>query len=825
MKRIETDQIQDFEVEHQKLVRKLAPESMVLLKNDNHILPLKNLKSVALYGSGARNTVKGGTGSGDVNVRHFVTVEEGLENAGVKITTKSWLKQYGELKDKYVKKYYQDLEAEAKAAGENNMMAMMGKMPLEPDYELPLAGEDVQGAIYVLARNSGEGADRKIAAGDIKLTKAEIRDITELAEKYSNFVLVLNVGGLVDLDPVIDKVPAILLMSQLGSATGDAVADVLTGKAYPSGKLTMTWAPIEDYPSTKNFGDINDTPYKEGIYVGYRYFDTMKIKPTYEFGYGLSYTNFEINTEDVHADNENVSVKVKVKNVGDAAGKEVVQVYYAAPNTLIDQPSQNLAAYAKTKELKPGESEELIISFKTRIMASYLSKMASSVLAKGQYLIKVGSSSQNTSLVAKLDLDEDTVVEKFKNIGGKVDFADFVPKDTVQIETSDTVPVIALKSAEFKQVMHQYGKPSFNVADTSEDIMWDEVAVGKKSVKEFVASLSNNELSTLLTGNYTTGEGLAVIGNASSSVAGAAGETTHKLANYDVPALTMADGPAGIRLSTVYSLDKEGNAHPVTSQFEGMQGAEQTKVNDNEKHYYQYCTAIPIGTAIAQSWNTEVAQQYGDLVGKEMELFGINIWLAPALNIQRSPLDGRDFEYYSEDPLVSGLTAAAITNGVQKHPGRITTIKHFAANNQETNRYFSNSIVSERALREIYLKGFEIAVKTSHPLTIMTSYNLINGEHSCSRYDLLTEVARDEWNFDGFIMTDWLVTFGMMPNKGKYTTASPHRTIAAGNDMIMPGLKADTDDILNAVENGKLSREELEIAAERILNVILKLTK
>lgn len=824
MKRVATNEVQDFEVEHQNLVRKLAPESMVLLKNDNQLLPLANLKRVALYGNGARNTIKGGTGSGDVNVRHFVTVEEGLENAGIQITTKSWLEAYSELKAAYEKKYYADLQEEAKANGENDMMAMMGKMPVELDYDLPLSDEDADAAVYVLARNSGEGADRKIAAGDIKLTKTEIRDITKLAEKYDKFVLVLNVGGLVDLDPVADKVPTILLMSQLGTATGDALADVLTGKAYPSGKLTMTWAPIEKYPSTANFGDINDTPYKEGIYVGYRYFDTMKIKPTYEFGYGLSYTDFEYQTEEVKADSESVSVKVKVKNTGNYNGKEVIQVYYSAPSTLIDQPSQNLAAYAKTKELKPGEEEELTISFKTAAMASYLEDRASNVLAHGQYLIAVGTSSQDTSIVAKLDLDKDTVVEKFKNIGGKVDFKDFVPKESLGEDLVD-VPEISLKSADFNQVVHQYEKPSFDTTDISTKIMWDEVVAGEKTVEEFVASLSNDELVTLLTGNYTDGEGLAVIGNASSSVAGAAGETTHKLEKFNVPALTMADGPAGIRLSTVYSLDNEGNAHPVTSQFEGMQGAEQAKTNDNEKHYYQYCTAIPIGTAIAQSWNPEVAEQYGDLVGSEMELFGINIWLAPALNIQRSPLDGRDFEYYSEDPLISGLTAAAVTNGVQKHPGCVTTIKHFASNNQETNRYFSNSIVSERALREIYLKGFEIAVKTSHPLTIMTSYNLINGTHSCSRYDLLTEVARDEWGFNGFIMTDWLVTFAMLPNKGKYTTASPSQTIAAGNDMIMPGLKSDTEGILKAVENGKLSREELEVAADRILNVIFKLTK
>ena len=416
MKRIATDEVQDFEIEHQNIVRNYAPESMVLLKNDN-ILPLNHPGKIALYGNGARNTIKGGTGSGDVNVRHFVTVEEGLEQDGFEITTKRWLYQYSELKANYVKKFKEELVAKAKAEGKDVWVATMGVTPLEPDYDLDLSSSSqAEAAVYVLARDSGEGADRHAERGDIKLTKTEVHDILSLAKQYKKFVLVLNVGGLVDLSEVKDQVPAILLMSQLGSATGNALADVLLGKSYPSGKLAMTWAPIEQYPSTDNFGDINDTYYKEGIYVGYRYFDSMNITPLYEFGYGLSYTSFKLKTESVKANAKKVELKVRVSNIGNAAGKEVVQVYYSAPDSVMDQPYQKLAAYAKTKELAPGEEQVLTLTFNTSAMASYNQEKAESVLGHGDYLIRVGNSSRNTKVVAKVNLNQNTVIEKFINI-------------------------------------------------------------------------------------------------------------------------------------------------------------------------------------------------------------------------------------------------------------------------------------------------------------------------------------------------------------------------------------------------------------------------
>ena len=377
--RIESPEVQEFEKQHIAAVRRLAPECMVLLKNDG-TLPLQEAGKLALYGSGARKTIKGGTGSGDVNVRHFVTVEEGLQNAGFTLTTGDWLDGYDQVVADARAAFYGALRKEADAAGVTGphmMMYAMGKACPEPDYELPLNGEG-DTAVYVLARNSGEGADRKPEAGDIRLTPTEIRDILALKEQYEKFVLVLNVGGMVDLEPV-KTVGTVLLLGQLGSATGDALADVLLGRAYPSGKLTMTWAPIEDYASTEGFGDPNDTYYKEGIYVGYRYFDTIGYVPTYPFGYGMGYTTFAVEPKGISADASHISVTASVTNTGAAAGKEVVQVYYSAPAGKLDKPYQELAGYAKTKELAPGESQEVTVTFATQSMASYCVECASYV--------------------------------------------------------------------------------------------------------------------------------------------------------------------------------------------------------------------------------------------------------------------------------------------------------------------------------------------------------------------------------------------------------------------------------------------------------------
>ena len=819
--RISSFEPQPFEQAHIDTVRQLAPECMVLLKNDG-TLPLSQVGPLALYGNGARQTLKGGSGSGDVNVRHFVSVEEGLENAGFQITTKKWLNSYEQLINKVQQDYSASLEKEAKQKGIDPTFFLLGKKASEPEYNFPLDGAG-DTAVYVLARSSGEGTDRKPQAGDINLTTTEIRDILSLNHKYKHFILVLNVGGLVDLSPV-QEVQTILLLGQLGTPTGDALADVLLGKSYPSGKLTMTWAPINSYPSTKGFGAADETNYREGIYVGYRYFDSVQATVTYPFGFGLGFTSFQIHVDQISVNKDIISVDVSVLNSGAKPGKEVVQVYYSAPQGQLDKPYQELAAFAKTPELQGGQSTKLHLEYNLRQMASYDSQNNNWLLEKGKYLIRVGNSSQNTTIAGVVILDENIIIEHDLQIKGTDHFSDWKPEiNNMTTATSNLdCPTFTIKNINLnKKTAAAAHIPAATTPHSA--ATWADLKQKRVTLEEFVGGLSDEELIQICLGAYKENHSqsaLDVIGNASSQVAGAAGETTHALQHLGVPALVMADGPAGLRLSPQYSMTKN-NAQSITTDSP-------VKADKKQPVYYQYCIAIPIGTDIAQSWNEQLAETCGNIVGQEMEIFGIDIWLAPALNIQRSPLCGRNFEYFSEDPYVSGIMAAAITQGVQKHPHKATTIKHFACNNQETNRFFSNSNVSVRALREIYLKGFEICIKKSQPHFLMTSYNLVNGEHSSNRRDLLTNVVRQEWGFQGVIMTDWLATGGTGEKSTKWPSASAAGDVKAGNDLTMPGTAADKEDLVQALNNENhpysLNRAYLQQSAQRVLAMIYQLT-
>lgn len=842
MIRILDEKIRDFEIEHIEAVRRIAPECTLFLKRDNDVFPVKTDK-VALYGSGARKTIKGGTGSGDVNVRHFVTIEEGLENAGFTVTSKEWLDAYDHHMAESRAAFVDSVKREAAELGINAVMYGLGKPMPEPEYEFPIEAEG-ELAVYVLSRISGEGSDRSAKEGDINLTDTEIRDILLCSKKYGKFVLVLNVGGMVNLEPVM-SVENILLLGQLGTPTGDVLADILLGKSYPSGKLAMTWAPIDKYPSTEGFGDMDDTIYREGIYVGYRYFDTVKVSPTFTFGFGLSYTEFALTPMAVEADEKEVTVKVEVRNIGKSVGKEVVQVYTSSPSGILDKPYQELRAFAKTRELLPEESEVVTLSFRTSDMASYDSKAAAYILEAGRYVLRAGNSSVDTTVCAVLSLDRNVTVKQCKNIceGDKVEPVCIQNRST-ESDYAGT-PIFELLADRFITETMQYS----NVLDeimTGRKCTFDDVKSGKASMEEFIGSLSNEQLAYLSIGLYEDKAGMgSIVGAAAQSVAGAAGETTKKLKDLGVPTLVMADGPAGLRVCTQYKV-VEGNIKPMDNPLSAMMefmepeqlkmmaemAPKQTEEELAAPVNYVYCIAIPIGTALGQSFNREACRELGDIVGKEMEQFGIHLWLAPAMNIQRSPLCGRDFEYYSEDPLVSGLIAAAVTVGVQKHRGCGTTIKHFALNNQETNRNVSNSIADERAIREIYLRNFEICIKESSPASVMSSYNLVNGEHANNSRDLLTYVLRDEWGYDGIVMTDWYAANPMMAASGgrenRHISGIPSGCIYAGNDIVMPGMEDDFKDIMGAIDNSDvqypISRAMLQMTAKRVAELIMKLS-
>lgn len=806
----------DYERRHIDLLRSHLAECTVLLKS-NGDFPLQSAGKIAAYGNGVRKTVKGGTGSGDVNSRYVVNVEQGLENAGFTITSKSWLDAYDEQVVQARKQFVKDIKARAKVKHTNAVLEGMGAVMSEPEYDLPQSAEgDV--AVYVLSRISGEGNDRTPEQGDIKLTNTEIRDILSLNRKYPKFMLVLNVGGVVDLSSVAE-VENILILSQLGIETGDALADILLGKTNPSGKLATTWSAWEDYCAVGDFGEPENTRYKEGIYVGYRYFDSVGKKALFPFGYGLSYTDFSFVTDSVTVQSGTVCVKETVTNIGKRPGKEVIQVYISSPEGKLDQPYQALTGFAKTAELAAGASEQLQITFDLANLASFDTERSAYVLEPGNYVVRTGNSSTNTKVAALIVLDNEVIVTQVRSCCGTPDFQDWKPQKRVDTEIPTNVPVIAVASSDFRTKAVVYDQP--------------------QEMDAFIKDLTNEQLAYTAVGAFKAkASAFDIIGNASNTIAGAAGESTSKLNNLGFPTMIMADGPAGLRLTPMSYQDEKGVHSIGTNGFvdgikDFMPALPRLVISLTSKRgakpkkgcevIYRYATAIPIGTALAQSWNVELAQLCGDIVGEEANRFGVNLWLAPALNIHRSIRCGRNFEYFSEDPLISGKFAAAITRGVQKHPGCGVTIKHYAVNNQEYNRYCNNSVVSERAMREIYLKGFEICVKEAQPCAVMTSYNLLNGQHTSESRGLIEDILRSEYGFEGIVMTDWIIA-DMNKIESSHPAPMAHKIAAGGGDLVMPGSKGDYDDILQGVIDGSLTKEQLQINATRVYRMAKKLT-
>ncbi len=803
------NQLLDYERQHLEQLRTLAPECTLFLKRSGK-LPLPGPCDIALYGSGARHTVKGGTGSGEVNSRSFLNIEESLAQVGFQVLTKDWLDRYDAVRKDAYAAFIKKVKADARKHHTSALIEGMGAVMPEPEYEIPLERR-CNTAVYVLSRISGEGSDRKVVPGDVLLSESEKRDILALQEMYPVFVLVLNVGGPVDLSPVARDVDDILLLSQLGVQTSTVLSDILLGTSYPSGKLTTSWAGSADFCPQAEFGEKEETHYKEGIYVGYRYYDTAHVKPLFPFGFGLGYTDFRLEPESVTLAGEQVTVSAQVRNTGAFSGKEVVQLYLSSPWGALDQPAQALAAYGKTRELAPGESCRMELRFKMSDLASFDESRSAYVLEKGDYVLRCGNSSRKSKPMALLRLTREVVTSQARDLLGKPDFSDWKPEGPEPIP--EGLPVYVLDAGSI---------PTRTVSN-AQPLRPDPMA----------QALTDEELVFLNIGGFNKDRS-GVVGDSGSAIPGTAGETTSRLKAKGFPAIIMADGPAGIRLARDYYEDKKG-AHSLSSAMlptmidllpAPVRSAmrKQKKLPKGAQVKHRYATAIPIGTAIAQSFSLSLAESCGDIVGDEMERFGIHLWLAPALNIHRSILCGRNFEYFSEDPLVSGLTAAAITRGVQKHPGRGVTIKHFAANNQETNRYNNNSNVSQRALREIYLKGFGLCIRESQPCALMTSYNLINGVHTSESRELTEDILRREFGFRGIVMTDWVVGGSLMYNSKRYPMPNAGKVALAGGDLFMPGSKADYDRCMAMLRSGELPRYQLELNATRVLHLAQRLT-
>ena len=832
------------EKEHQARVRAIAGDCMVLLENDG-TLPLKEKGKIALFGNGARATVKGGTGSGDVYVRETIPIEEGLRREGFEVTTGAWLDRQDQAAAAERKAYEQAAIDAAIAAGQTEEAArmMMTLNPLTPKALAEVTEEDVQAsgtetAVFVLARNSGEGKDRNAEPGDYELSEAEIRNLTFLGAHYRKLIVLLNIGGVIDTKPLreIPGISSVVLIGQMGNITGLAAADLLTGKAQPSGKLTDTWAEnYGDYPSSGGFshndGDVSDEYYTEGIFVGYRYFDTFGVKPAYEFGFGRSYTEFAMETENAELDGTDILLRIRVQNIGkEYAGREVAQVYVSAPAGKIMKPRQELRGFAKTRTLQPGEAETLKIRIRAASLASYCEKCSAWVLEAGEYIFRVGNSSRNTRAAAVLQVTETVAVNRVKHLFADPDgpIEEIRPAGEAQATPAEEgvtgVPVLTLDPGRIVTAEAEYaGLPEPLEKHGDGVIPFDDVAEGKASPEDFIAQMTEEELAYLMVGNSVDNEGFnSVLGAAAKTLPGAAGETTGKLeAKYGLKQMELCDGPAGLRLTPEYIEKADGTAVGLGGMsFGGDANAEGIR-------HYQYLTAIPIAFTLASSWDLDLITSMGDLVGAEMEEFKATLWLAPGMNIHRNPLCGRNFEYYSEDPLLAGKCAAADTKGVQAHPGYGTTVKHFLANNQEDNRMFTNSHISERAIREIYARNFQIVVEEAQPMSLMTSYNLVNGIHAANNGDSVTCLLRDEWGFRGMVMTDWLTTSDLstMLAAGaqlKYGKADAALCVKAQNDLVEPGEKADFERILEGLKEGIITRAHLERNARNILTLMLR---
>ncbi len=869
------------EMKNAEISQHAAEEGMVILDNSTGTLPIEKTGNIALYGAGVYATVKGGTGSGNVNVKEgaIIDVQQGFEEAGYTIVNKDFIESQ--------EKNYRDSESLDEPAYEKT--------------DVTTAANEAETAIYVLARNSGEGKDRSSVKGDYYLTDNEKVNLALLGETFDKVIVVLNVGGIIDTNfyhgkgshgnddelnrEQIEGLDALVLMSQAGQNGGRALVNVLNGTVNPSGKLADTWAiDYTDYPSSASFssqdGVTLEELYTEDIYVGYRYFDTFGKDVAYEFGFGDSYTDFAIDVKSVTADEKTVTVTADVTNKGDMDGKEVVEVYFSAPvydekKDNLAKPYQELAGYQKVA-VQAGATETVTVTFDTADMSSYDEAKDVYVLEDGDYTIRVGNSSRNTIEAATITLDEDVIIEQCRNNLGLTKeqmkegtYTDGIVQNNTYVDGTNKfgkpakVGIPAYGQIPIEGILDEssegYGKgiepandgltaentsitldsQKFPAADThiysngevvtyvSSDASKDsakyaeakaakagetrttveaavgatlvDVVDGKISMEQLVADMSNEELAYLVEGDTISRREKvdeSVIDNQSDAIPGAAGETTRKLIDSRcIPNIVMANGPAGVKLTVSYTEDD------VT--------------------YYQYCTAMPIGTLMAQTWDPDLVEEVGRAMGVEMLEYGATFWLAPGMNIHRNPLCGRNFEYYSEDPLLCGLTAAAATNGVQTNEdgsdsGVGVTVKHFAFNNQENDRDCGNSVVSERAAREIYLKGFEIAVKTSNPETVMSSYNMVNGYPTFEHYGLLTEILRNEWGFKGFVMTDWYAQgYVLGKNQGKNVQGMMQ---AAGNNLDMPIENADS--LLTALdENEIMCLGDLQRSAINMLNV------
>lgn len=763
---------------HISLSREAACEGMVLLKNNKNALPLRQGEHIALFGKATIEYIKGGGGSGDVNCPYIRNIYEGF----LEKEKEEKVVIYTPVID-YYKKYVNTESANIPTQEQiNKTWDIVNSMPFckkrdditydtfssmhvkEADISLEMiknAAEEATTAIITLSRFSAEGVDRRVQGFDYLLDDVEKNLITNAAKFFEKVIVVINSGAVIDCEFLAenDDVDAILFGWQGGMEGGGAIADIICGDVNPSGKLPDTIVKSYDYwPGKEDFNKCFEfLDYSEDIYVGYRYFETIPGKydyVRYPFGFGLSYTDFLLNGMVCGESDGKISVAVTVKNIGDVSGKEVVQLYYSAPQGKLGKPKKELATFKKTKLLQPGESEIIALSFDVNDMSSFddLGKIKKSafILEKGNYKFYLGTSIRNT-----VKLDYEYVLES----------------NVVSYQASQLCRPFKLKSRltadgtyENLEICDECYKfesaPEINTNAPKEIVKFDNINE-KISLNEFIKQFSIDELTDFVGGHPPTGV-------ANTGCFGG-------LERLGIPSVPTADGPAGLRLN------------------------KETGIST---------TAWPCATLLAATFNEDISFEVGSAAATEIRENNIGVWLAPALNIHRNPLCGRNFEYLSEDPVLAGKITAAEIRGIQSKKVAVS-IKHFACNNKEANRIACDSRISERALREIFLRNFEICVKEADPWTIMSSYNLINGQHTSESWELLTGILRKEWGYKGMVVTDWGVK------------NDPVKEIKAGNDMKMHC--GYPEDLKAGLKDGRINVADIEICVKRILEMFTKL--
>ncbi|MBP5151304.1 MAG: glycoside hydrolase family 3 protein [Lachnospiraceae bacterium] len=763
--------------EYAGIAREAGAEGCVLLKNDGDTLPLKKGAKVALFGRTQFDYIKSGSGSGGlVNTPYVVNIYEGLKNSGsveldetVADIYRAWLKDH----------------PYDKGVGWAGEPFSQVEMPLDPDMVKKAAAKN-EVAVAVIGRLAGEDKDNTPDKGSYILREDEHDMIKELTMNFEKVCVLLNSGNIIDMKWVKELNPsAVLYVWQGGVEGGNSVADVVTGKVNPSGHLADTIAyDIKDYPCEGHFGDPNEGVYVEDIFVGYRYFETFaRDKVLYPFGFGLSYTTFE-HRAGLSFIGKGITVNVTVKNTGKVPGKDAVQVYFKAPAGKLSKPERELVRIAKTGIIEPGCEETVSVSFSVMEMASfddggYTGNPDCYVLEPGEYTVFEGEDVRRAFPIGGISLGDLIVVERLSEALAPIKpFKRMARTAEGKLVWQDT-PLRKIGPGE--RIAEERKNLKENPYKGRQDHKLKDVKDGKITLDEFVAGLSDKEMIEM-----TRGEGMCSH-RVTAGTAGAFCGSSDALNSYGIPTLCCADGPSGIRMDA---------------------GTKAMQVSN--------------GVSLACTFNPELVTKLYDYLGKELRLNRIDSLLGPGMNIHRSPLNGRNFEYFSEDPYLTGIMAVSELKGMHRH--HVTgMIKHFSCNNQEFGRHTIDSVVSKRALREIYLKGYEMAVKEGGAYLIMSTYGLLNGTHTASSFDQNETILRKEWGFKGIVATDWWTYIN--EEGGESSREYTSFMIRGANDIYMCSTDAENnankDDSEEGLKKGVYTRAELERNAKRILTVAM----